>query len=179
MGDVRKQHSAVFKSQVAIAAIRGDRTMSELSSEYGVHPTVINRWKKQALEAMPQIMSGKAAPGQREQEELVSRLYQEIGQLKVELDWLKKYLALSVEQKCLKIEPGHGAISIARQCSRSIGKSIRILRRRTQFFAQFAHFGKKTGFYLAIVPFRTLCNSMVPEVGTITVDNILILNSFN
>lgn len=90
MGDVRKQHSAAFKSQVAIAAIRGDRTMSELSSEYGVHPTVINRWKKQALEAMPQIMSGKAAPGQREQEELVSRLYQEIGQLKVELDWLKK-----------------------------------------------------------------------------------------
>lgn len=64
--------------------------MSELSSEYGIHPTVINRWKKQALESLPQIMSGKAAPGQREHEELVGRLYQEIGQLKVELDWLKK-----------------------------------------------------------------------------------------
>lgn len=90
MGDVRKQHTAAFKSQVAIAAIRGDRTMSELSSEYGIHPTAINRWKKQVLEALPQIMSGKKASSEHDHEELVGKLYQEIGQLKVELDWLKK-----------------------------------------------------------------------------------------
>lgn len=90
MGKVRKQHSAAFKSRVAIEAIRGNRTISELSSEYGVHPTVISRWKKQALESLPQTMSGEAATGQREQNDLLARLYQRIGQLQVELDWLKK-----------------------------------------------------------------------------------------
>jgi putative transposase len=90
MGNVRKQHSAAFKSQVVIAAIRGERTMAELSSEYGVHQSVINRWRKKALEALPQIMSGQTPQGQKQEEELISRLYQQIGQLKVELDWMKK-----------------------------------------------------------------------------------------
>jgi transposase-like protein len=80
----------VFKAQVAVAALRGDRTMSELSSEFGVHPTVINRWKKQALESLPNILSGKPESGSKDAEELQSRLCQEIGRLKVELDWLKK-----------------------------------------------------------------------------------------
>ena len=90
MGAVRKQHTGAFKSQVALAAIRGDRTISELASEYGVHPTVINRWKKQVLELLPQALSKRAEVKGGEQEELISRLYQEIGQLKGELDWLKK-----------------------------------------------------------------------------------------
>jgi putative transposase len=90
MGETRKKHSGSFKAQVAVAAIRGDRTMSELSGEYGVHPSVITKWKKQVLEQLPRIFSGRSSPGERNQEELVSRLYQEIGQLKVELDWLKK-----------------------------------------------------------------------------------------
>ncbi len=90
MGAVRKQHTGAFKSQVAIAAIRGEKTISELASEYGVHPTVINRWKRQALELLPQAMSNRADGRSVEQEELILRLYQEIGQLKVELDWLKK-----------------------------------------------------------------------------------------
>ncbi len=90
MGAVRKQHTGAFKSQVAVAAIRGEKTISELASEYGVHPTVINRWKRQALESLPQAMSNRVDGRSVEQEELISRLYQEIGQLKVELDWLKK-----------------------------------------------------------------------------------------
>jgi putative transposase len=90
MGEIRRQHSGAFKAKVAVAAIRGERTMSELSSEYGIHPTVINRWRKQVLDVLPQILSGKTGPVDKNQEELVSRLYQEIGQLKVELDWLKK-----------------------------------------------------------------------------------------
>lgn len=90
MSNPRKQHSGAFKAQVAVAALRGDRTMSELSSEYGVHPTVITRWKKQALEGLPGLLSGKTDSRDKEAETLHSRLYQEIGQLKVELDWLKK-----------------------------------------------------------------------------------------
>jgi len=90
MGDVRKHYSGAFKSQVAVAAIRGDRTLSELSSGYGVHPAAINRWKKQVLDALPLLMSGNIESADKTQEELLSRLYQEIGQLKVEPDWLKK-----------------------------------------------------------------------------------------
>jgi putative transposase len=90
MGDIRRQHTGAFKTQVAVAAIRGERTMSELSGEFGIHPTVINRWKKQVLDVIPKILSGKTGPVDKNQEELISRLYQEIGQLKVELDWLKK-----------------------------------------------------------------------------------------
>ena len=90
MVNPRKQHSGAFKAQVAVAALRGDRTMSELSSEYGVHPTVIIRWKKQALEGLPGLLSGRSGLKDKEAEGLQSRLYQEIGQLKVELDWLKK-----------------------------------------------------------------------------------------
>lgn len=91
MGTMKKQYSGAFKSKVAIAAIRGDRTIAELSSEFGVHSSVINRWKRQALEALPQIMSGRSVSSDNAaNEELQARLYQEIGQLKVELDWLKK-----------------------------------------------------------------------------------------
>lgn len=90
MSSPRKQHSGAFKAQVAVAALRGDRTMSELSSEYGVHPAVINRWKKQVLDSLPTLLSGKSDAKGKDYEELQARLYQEIGQLKVELDWLKK-----------------------------------------------------------------------------------------
>ena len=87
---VRKRYSDSFKAQVAVAALRGDRTVAELSSEFGVHPVVIARWKKQVLEAIPGIMSGKPDAKSKNEEQLQARLYQEIGQLKVELDWLKK-----------------------------------------------------------------------------------------
>ena len=90
MNSPRKQHSGAFKAQVAVAALRGDRTMSELSSEYGVHPAVINRWKKQVLDSLPTLLSGKSDTKGKNSDELQARLYQEIGQLKVELDWLKK-----------------------------------------------------------------------------------------
>lgn len=91
MVTMKKQYSGAFKAKVAIAAIRGDCTIAELSSEFGVHSSVINRWKRQALDALPQIMSGNpVSPNNAANEELQSRLYQEIGQLKVELDWLKK-----------------------------------------------------------------------------------------
>jgi transposase-like protein len=85
----RKRYSADLKAKVAMEAIRGQKTANELASEYGVHPTQIAQWKKQVLEEMPHIFSRQ---GRREQTEegLIAALYQEIGQLKVELDWLKK-----------------------------------------------------------------------------------------
>jgi len=90
MGGTRKQHSGNFKAQVAVVSIRGDRTMSELSSKYGVHAECDNQMEEAGFGATASDFSGRSSLGDKSQEELVSRLYQEIGQLKVELDWLKK-----------------------------------------------------------------------------------------
>ncbi len=86
----RRQHSAEFKAKVAVAAIRGDRTLSELASTFGVHPVQITQWKKQALAELPQVFAKRRDREAADQEALQAALYQEIGQLKVELDWLKR-----------------------------------------------------------------------------------------
>ena len=86
----RKQHSADFKAKVALAAIKGQHTTAQLASMYGVHPTQIGVWKKQAMAELAQVFTSRRSSIVRAQEDLTSTLYQQIGQLKVELDWLKK-----------------------------------------------------------------------------------------
>ncbi len=86
----RKQYSAEFKTKVALAAIRGEQTINQLSAIYGVHPNQIGIWKKQAQEAIKTAFNGHSVNQRRADEELKERLYRSIGQLKVELDWLKK-----------------------------------------------------------------------------------------
>jgi putative transposase len=76
---------------VALEALKGQKTLNELASEYGVHPVQIAQWKKQALEGLPTVFEPEAARrGSKADEALLAQLYQEIGQLKVELDWLRK-----------------------------------------------------------------------------------------
>ncbi len=86
----RKRYSAEEKTRVAVEAIKGQKTINELAAEYGVHPTQITQWKKQALEEMSTGFSGGRERRERTDEALVASLYQEIGQLKMEMDWLKK-----------------------------------------------------------------------------------------
>ena len=86
----RKRYSAEEKTRVAIEAIKGQKTLNELAAEYGVHPSQITQWKKQALEEISSGFSAGRARRERSDEALVASLYQEIGQLKMELDWLKK-----------------------------------------------------------------------------------------
>ena len=90
MKNKRRNHSAAFKAKVALAAAQSDKTIAELASEYEVHPNQITQWKKQLLESLPELFSRRRQADQRDQEALTSALYQQIGQLKVELDWLKK-----------------------------------------------------------------------------------------
>ena len=90
MSKIRKNHSAEFKAQVALAAIREDATMSELASRYGVHATVIHRWKKEAIAAMTTGFSGKQERQQNDHTAQIKELHAKIGQLVVERDFLAK-----------------------------------------------------------------------------------------
>ena len=88
----RKQHTAAFKAQVALAALKGDRTVNELASQYGVHPTLIHTWKKQLLAGADQVFSnGKTATADAAAEK--AELFEQIGRLTIELEWLKKKVA--------------------------------------------------------------------------------------
>lgn len=88
----RKQFSAAFKAKVALAAIREVETISQLASKHGVHPTQIHQWKKQLLEGVEGLFSG--GPGAKrsgvDEEGSISELYEQIGRLKMQLEWLKK-----------------------------------------------------------------------------------------
>ena len=111
----RRQHSGEFKAKVALEAIRGERTLQELAAAYGVHPVQIAQWKKMVLEELPKMFSSRHGTKQKEEAALKAALYQQIGQLKVERDWLKKKLVLPVEAKRALIEPRHPQVSLRRQ----------------------------------------------------------------
>src|SRR3954453_4321190 len=86
----RKQHTAAFKAQVALAAIKGDKTVAELASQHQVHTTLIHAWKKQLLAGAEAVFADGAKPASQDAEALQAQLYEEIGRLKVELGWAKK-----------------------------------------------------------------------------------------
>jgi transposase len=91
MSNVRRQYSAEFKAKVALAAIRGEETSAQLASRFGIHPSMINGWKKQLEENASGVFdSGKKASKEKETEETISELYRQIGQLKVEKDFLSR-----------------------------------------------------------------------------------------
>jgi transposase len=89
----RRTHTAAFKAQVALAALKGDRTANELAGHYGVHPTLINAWKKQLLQGAAGVFADGAKAGGQEADALQAQLYEQIGRLQMELDWVKKKAA--------------------------------------------------------------------------------------
>jgi putative transposase len=95
MSTQRKQYSAEFKARVALEALKGLKTINELASLYGVHPTQIAHWKHRLKKEMPEIFSARQAKREQDQAALQAQLYQQIGQLKVELDWMKKKAGLA------------------------------------------------------------------------------------
>ena len=91
----RRQYSADWKAKVALEAIKGQRTVQEIASHYEVHPTLVTHWKKQLLEGAAEIFSNGKKVAAEAEEELKAELYQQIGKLQVEVDWLKKKSGLS------------------------------------------------------------------------------------
>jgi transposase len=90
MAAKRKVHTPAFKAQVALAALKGDRTVNELASQYGVHPTLIHSWKKQLLAGADQVFQNGSKGVTADAEAEKAELFEQIGRLKMELEWLKK-----------------------------------------------------------------------------------------
>jgi transposase-like protein len=93
MGKQHRQYSAAFKFKVALEAAKGSKTLSELASEMEVHSTQISDWKRRLLEEGASVFQTNGASQQRQHEAEQAELYEQIGRLKMELEWLKKKVA--------------------------------------------------------------------------------------
>jgi transposase-like protein len=87
---MRKTYDAAFKAKIALEAVRGEKTIAQIAGEFSVHPNQIRQWRAHLLEILPEMFSNRKPQQEKAQGELVDELYRQIGQLKVELDWLKK-----------------------------------------------------------------------------------------
>ena len=89
---MRKNHSKEFKAKVALAALKGDKTMAELSSEFGVHAAMITRWRNEAKEGLAGVFGKSDRKEVRDYKEKIEDLYKTIGRIQVENDWMRKNL---------------------------------------------------------------------------------------
>ncbi len=115
MGRKRRVFSPAFKAKVALAAAKGDKTTAELASKFAVHASQVTAWKKQLLDQAASLFED----GRRRQQEAAveeDEIFAQIGRLKVEVEWLKKNLPSSPEEKRRWIEHDHPNLSVARQC---------------------------------------------------------------
>jgi transposase-like protein len=91
----RKQYSAELKGKIAVEAVKGQRTIQEIGSHYSIHPSQVTQWKKQLLEGAAEVFSTGKDHAAEAEEQLKAELYQQVGKLQMELDWLKKKSGLS------------------------------------------------------------------------------------
>lgn len=91
---IRRVHTPGFKAKVALEALKEQKTIAQLTSEFAVHPTQIGKWKSLAVSNLERIFSGKEKFDQRSRDELLEKLYQQIGKQKVEIDFLKKKMGI-------------------------------------------------------------------------------------
>lgn len=94
MPNIKRNHSAGFKAKVALELIKEIDKISSICSKYSIHPTQAGKWKQQALSGLEASFTGKTTDIIKSKDETIDELYKQIGQLKVELDWLKKKLSI-------------------------------------------------------------------------------------
>jgi transposase-like protein len=94
MAGKRKNHTAAFKAQVALAALKGDKTVNELAGQFAVHPTLIHTWKKQLLQGAEAVFANGAKAAEVDSQIIQTQLFEQIGRLKMELEWVKKKAAV-------------------------------------------------------------------------------------
>lgn len=90
MSTSRRKRSPALKAKIAIAAIKSQQTISQLASDFEVHPSQVTQWKRQAIEVIPTAFERGARRTHKDNENQLATLYEQIGRLKVELDWIKK-----------------------------------------------------------------------------------------
>ena len=114
MSGKRRVLGAAFKAKVALAAAGGDRTTAQLASQFGIHTSQVTAWKKQLMgQAAELFVDGRQRrPDQTTDEQ---ELYEQIGRLKMEVEWLKKKLPRSAEVKRQCVDPDHDLLSVSRQ----------------------------------------------------------------
>ncbi len=113
-----KSYTAEFKAKVALEAVKGDKQFSELAFKYDVHPSQVTQWKKDLLSNLPDIFSSKKKKQEKQREHTEAKLFEEIGRLKVEVNWLKKNLtSLTDSDRKQMLDSLVKNISISRQCN--------------------------------------------------------------
>jgi putative transposase len=113
----RQRYSAEFKARVALEALKGHKTVHAFAGTYGLPPTPMAQWKKHLERELPQLFASRRERREQEHEAVQAQLYQQIGPLKVEVDWLKKKLDLSPDAKRRLLAPAPPQISLARHCA--------------------------------------------------------------
>ena len=95
MGNIKRKHSTSFKIKVALDLIKEKESVAVICSRYSIHPTQARRWKDRALEILSAGFDNKSAAKEKQKDELIEELYKQIGQSKVEMDWLKKNMGIA------------------------------------------------------------------------------------
>nr|WP_144428251.1 IS3 family transposase [Azospirillum thiophilum] len=113
----RRNHGAAFKAKVALEALQGETTVAEISAKYGIHQTLVNEWKRQLVDGACGVFEKGGGRAEKATEAVTDELYKQIGQLKVENDFLsRKARSLSRAEKKTMIDPTHQTLSVTRQC---------------------------------------------------------------
>jgi len=115
----RRTHSPQFKARVAMEAISGRKTIQEIAADHAIHPIQVSQWKRQLLDGASELFSrGKNTKDKEEGQAKEAELFQQIGRLQMELDWLKKSLSCSDAREMRKlVEHDHPELSVSRQCA--------------------------------------------------------------
>jgi transposase len=99
-----------------LEVVKGEKNIAHIASESGVHPNQIRQWRQHLLDILPEVFSNRRPQEEKSRGDMEAELYRQIGQFKVELDWLKNISVASVKLKRTEIESRHPMIPIVRQC---------------------------------------------------------------